>query len=115
MSTNILKNKKNLLTSEIVMSALWEALKKFHPVVQMKNPVIFIVTIGALFCTGLIVRDYLQGTVSNFVLQITLWLYFTTFFANFAEAIAEAPQARSLTVAALFILHPASCILHLAF
>jgi K+-transporting ATPase ATPase B chain len=89
MSTNILKNKKNLLTSEIVMSALWEALKKFHPVVQMKNPVIFIVTIGALFCTGLIVRDYLQGTVSNFVLQITLWLYFTTFFANFAEAIAE--------------------------
>lgn len=89
MSTHILKNKNNLLTGEILKSALWEAVKKFNPAHQMKNPVIFIVTVGALFCTGIIIRDHLHGEVSNFIVQITLWLYFTTFFANFAEAIAE--------------------------
>jgi len=89
MNTKTLKTRRNVLTWQIVKSALWEALKKFHPLVQMKNPVIFIVTIGALFCTGLIIRDALYGKASNFVLQVTLWLYFTTFFANFAEAIAE--------------------------
>lgn len=89
MNTNALKTKRSVITWQIIKSAMWEALKKFHPLVQMKNPVIFIVTIGALFCTGLIIRDALYGKASNFVVQITLWLYFTTFFANFAEAIAE--------------------------
>ncbi|MBX3721851.1 MAG: potassium-transporting ATPase subunit KdpB [Turneriella sp.] len=89
MSTDILKNKGGIFTGHIVKSALWEALKKFHPVTQMKNPVIFIVTLGALFCTGIIIRDWMADKVSNFIVQITLWLYFTTFFANFAEAIAE--------------------------
>ncbi len=89
MNVNALKTRRNVLTWQIVKSALWQALKKFHPLVQMKNPVIFIVTIGALFCTGLIIRDAIYGKVSDFVVQITLWLYFTTFFANFAEAIAE--------------------------
>ncbi|MFO1471274.1 MAG: potassium-transporting ATPase subunit KdpB [Turneriella sp.] len=89
MNTKTLKTRRNVLTWQIVKSAMWESLKKFHPLVQMKNPVIFIVTIGALFCSGLIIRDAIYGKVSNFVVQITLWLYFTTFFANFAEAIAE--------------------------
>ena len=99
MSTDILKNKGGIFTGHIVKSALWEALKKFHPVTQMKNPVIFIVTLGALFCTGIIIRDWMADKVSNFIVQITLWLYFTTFFANFAEAIAEGrgkAQAASL-------------------
>jgi len=89
MSTDILKSKGGIFTGQIVKAALLEAIKKFHPAVQLKNPVIFIVTIGALLCTGILVRDALAGKATNFVLQITLWLYFTTFFANFAEAIAE--------------------------
>ena len=94
MSTNILKSKGGIFTSDIVKGALWAAIKKFHPVVQMKNPVIFIVTLGALFCTGIVIRDAVYGSVSPFVVQITLWLYFTTFFANFAEAIAEGAARR---------------------
>jgi K+-transporting ATPase ATPase B chain len=89
MATHIHKNKRNIFTGQIIQSALWSALKKFHPAVQMKNPVILVVTVGALFCTGLLVRDALNGKTSGFIVQITLWLYFTTFFANFAEAIAE--------------------------
>ena len=89
MHTHALKTRRSVITWQIIKSAMWEAIKKFHPLVQMKNPVIFIVTIGALFCTGLIIRDAMYGKVSSFVVQITLWLYFTTFFANFAEAIAE--------------------------
>jgi potassium-transporting ATPase ATP-binding subunit len=89
MSTHTLKNKNNMLTGEILQAAFWASFKKFHPVVQMRNPVIFIVTVGALFCTGILIRDAIHNKVSGFILQITLWLYFTTFFANFAEAIAE--------------------------
>ncbi|MBV6494876.1 MAG: Potassium-transporting ATPase ATP-binding subunit [Turneriella sp.] len=89
MNTKILKSKGGIFTAQIIKAALWEALKKFNPKVQLKNPVIFMVTIGALFCTGIVVRDMLHGKVSGFTIQITLWLYFTTFFANFAEAIAE--------------------------
>ena len=89
MNTKASKTQRSLLSGPIVRAALWDALKKFHPRVQMKNPVIFIVTIGALFCTGIIIRDALYAKVSNFTVQITLWLYFTTYFANFAEAIAE--------------------------
>ncbi|AFM11008.1 Potassium-transporting ATPase B chain [Turneriella parva DSM 21527] len=89
MVARIQKNKKGIFTGQVIQSALWSALRKFHPAVQMKNPVIFMVTVGALFCTGLLLRDMLQGRSSGFTAQITLWLYFTTFFANFAEAIAE--------------------------
>ena len=89
MNAKKLKTQRGFLSWPIVKTALWDALKKFHPRVQMKNPVIFIVTIGALFCTGIIIRDAMYARVSNFTIQITLWLYFTTYFANFAEAIAE--------------------------
>lgn len=88
MSSTI-KRKHSVLTGKIIQSAFWDAIRKFHPLIQMKNPVIFIVTIGALFCSGIIIRDAIDGRVSGFIVQITLWLYFTTFFANFAEAIAE--------------------------
>lgn len=67
-----------------------EALKKLDPRIQIKNPVMFIVYMGALLTTVLMFRDFMQqGNVNNFVLQITLWLWFTVLFANFAEAIAE--------------------------
>lgn len=56
----------------------------------MKNPVMFIVEVGSVLTTVLLVTDHLrhQGHF-NFDLQITLWLWFTVLFANFAEAMAE--------------------------
>src|SRR5438093_7702320 len=66
----------------------------------MKNPVIFVVEVGAALVLLFIVRDLLTGKgLSGFELQIDLWLWFTVLFATFAEAMAEArgkAQAESL-------------------
>src|SRR5262249_49024701 len=55
----------------------------------VKNPVMFVVLAGAVLCTALLVRDVAQRTDILVNLQITLWLWFTVLFANFAEAMAE--------------------------
>ena len=57
--------------------------------VLVKNPVIFIVGIGALMTTVVVFTDIFSGHFSGFNFQITLWLWFTVLFANFAEAVAE--------------------------
>jgi high-affinity K+ transport system ATPase subunit B len=57
----------------------------------MKNPVIFVVEVGAVLTTGFLVRDIVSGASGiGFQIQIALWLWFTVLFANFAEAMAEA-------------------------
>lgn len=86
MSTN-----SNGFNKKILMQACWEALYKLNPRVQVRNPVMFIVLIGSLLTTGFVFRDIFQGSNQNtfFALQITVWLWFTVLFANFAEAIAE--------------------------
>ncbi len=53
---------------------------------MMGNPVMFVVEIGSVITTVLLFRG---GTAFGFNLQITLWLWFTVLFANFAEAMAE--------------------------
>lgn len=82
---------------------LWQAVKdspgKLNPAVLVKNPVIFIVAIGALLTTIVFFIDLAQGQYSSFNLQISVWLWFTVMFANFSEAIAEdrgKAQAESL-------------------
>src|SRR5439155_27142090 len=56
-----------------------------------KNPVMFVVEVGSVLTTLLVVRDIAQGQTSHllFTVQVTLWLWFTVLFANFAEAMAE--------------------------
>ncbi len=89
--------------------AIWDSLLKLHPRKMMGNPVMFVVEVGSVLTTVLLVRDVLrhQGQF-GFNLQITLWLWFTVLFANFAEAMAEGRgkaqaealrKARSETVA----------------
>ena len=57
---------------------------------MMKNPVMFVVEVGAVMTTVLAVRDVAAGAaIAGFTFQITLWLWFTVLFANFAEAMAE--------------------------
>ncbi len=94
---------------KIVQRAIWDSLLKLHPRKMMGNPVMFVVEAGSVLTTVLLVRDVMrhQGQF-GFNLQITLWLWFTVLFANFAEAMAEGRgkaqadalrKARSETVA----------------
>ncbi len=86
MSTN-----SNGFNKKILIQACGEALLKLNPKVQVRNPVMFTVWIGSCLTTGFVLRDLFQGSGGNtsFALQITVWLWFTVLFANFAEAIAE--------------------------
>jgi len=89
----------------IVRRAIVDALVKLNPQKMMGNPVMFVVEIGSVITTVLLFKG---GTDFKFNLQITLWLWFTVLFANFAEAMAEGRgkaqadtlrKARSETVA----------------
>ena len=70
----------------ILRGAAIDSLRKLHPRHMMKNPVMFVVEIGSVLTTILLLR---ATTNLGFNLQITLWLWFTVLFANFAEAMAE--------------------------
>jgi potassium-transporting ATPase ATP-binding subunit len=71
----------------ILRPAIWNAFKKFNPFVLIKNPVIFITEIGAILTT--VEMFQVPPALFPFSLQISLWLFFTVLFANFAEALAE--------------------------
>ncbi|MBB5318846.1 potassium-transporting ATPase subunit KdpB [Tunturibacter empetritectus] len=82
--------KRSLWDSKIVRRALVDAIVKLSPRTMMKNPVMFVVEIGSVITTIYLLRDSLSHRGSfQFDLQITLWLWFTVLFANFAEAMAE--------------------------
>ena len=90
-----------LFDRSLVRPALLESLRKLDPRVQWRNPVMFVVYIGSLFTSAL----WVQALVSRgeapawFIGAVTLWLWFTVLFANFAEALAESrarAQAASL-------------------
>jgi potassium-transporting ATPase ATP-binding subunit len=75
---------------DIVLPALWASLVKLSPRTLMKNPVMFVVEVGALLTSVDLVRGIFQHSAGfGFSLQITVWLWFTVLFANFAEAMAE--------------------------
>ena len=70
--------------------ASWDSIIKLHPVTMMRNPVMFVVEVGSVVTTVLLVLERVNGRAGfAFNLQITLWLWFTVLFANFAEAMAE--------------------------
>ena len=77
----------------IIKRALVDSFVKLNPLKMMKNPVMFVVEVGAVLTTLQLIRGVIAPTpgVTNFSfeLQITLWLWFTVLFANFAEAMAE--------------------------
>jgi len=79
-----------LANKKIVVRALVDSFAKLHPRTMIKNPVMFVVEVGAVLATLELARDTLRHTGAfGFGLQITLWLWFTVLFANFAEAMAE--------------------------
>jgi K+-transporting ATPase ATPase B chain len=95
-----LAHARPLFDPQIIGRATAESFRKLNPAALAKNPVIFVVEVGAAITTILLARDIFTGASGiGFTLQIALWLWFTVLFANFAEAMAEArgkAQADSL-------------------
>lgn len=82
-------NTQKLFSKKIVIQALVEGFRKFHPRTQVRNPVIFVTLVGCLLCSYIVIASMLKGVWPWFEIQIALWLWFTVYFANFSEAIAE--------------------------
>jgi len=86
---------RSLFDRAIVLRAVGDSFAKLDPRRQARNPVMFIVEVGALVVSLFWVRDLVRqvsdhvATPAGFDLAIGLWLWFTVLFANFAEAVAE--------------------------
>ena len=91
MTLELKAKSRPLFDPPIVRRAAVDALRKLDPRVQVRNPVMFIVEIGSLLTTVLFIQALLgQGEApAGFIFAITVWLWFTVIFANFAEAMAE--------------------------
>ncbi|HXB21125.1 MAG TPA: potassium-transporting ATPase subunit KdpB [Candidatus Solibacter sp.] len=88
MSTK--QGKKSLWDAKIVRQALIDSVVKLNPRTMMRNPVMFVVEVGSVITLVLLFKDLSKHSADfGFDLQITLWLWFTVLFANFAEAMAE--------------------------
>ncbi len=80
-----------LFDPPIVKRALRASFAKLNPMTLVKNPVMFVVEVGAALTTLLMLNDVVaKAPATEFEIQIALWLWFTVLFANFAEAMAEA-------------------------
>jgi K+-transporting ATPase ATPase B chain len=81
---------RSLWDARIVRQALKDSVIKLNPRTMMRNPVMFVVEVGSVVTLVLLFKDLAgHSTDFGFDLQITLWLWFTVLFANFAEAMAE--------------------------
>lgn len=81
-----------LFAGALVRRALADALRKLDPRWLIRNPVMFVVEIGSAFTTVLFFHALTTGSgeaPADFILAVSLWLWFTVLFANFAEAMAE--------------------------
>src|ERR1700686_5836916 len=82
---------RGLVTPDILRAALVESFVKLLPQHQWRNPVMFVVYLGSILTSILFVQALGGGgeAAPGFILHVTIWLWFTVLFANFAEAIAE--------------------------
>lgn len=85
---------RGMLAPQLLKPALIAALLKLSPRQQLRNPVMFVVYAGSILTTVLFLRAALApassgGESAGFILAVSVWLWFTVLFANFAEALAE--------------------------
>jgi K+-transporting ATPase ATPase B chain len=83
---------RSLFNPEIMPPAVWESFRKLAPRHVIKTPVMFVVEIGSVLTTLILVRDLFAVTPAQplwFTASVSFWLWFTVVFANFAEAVAE--------------------------
>jgi potassium-transporting ATPase ATP-binding subunit len=93
----------SLFDPSILKPAIIDSFKKLDPRLLARNPVMFVVGVGSLLTTALLIRDLVARSPDHaplwFTAAVTIWLWFTVLFANFAEAVAEGrgkAQAASL-------------------
>ena len=101
MSSNSSRSKLTLFDSKLFGPAIVASFKKLTPRTQLRNPVMFVVYVGSILTTLLFFQAWFgKGEASPaFILAVSVWLWFTVLFANFAEALAEGrskAQAESL-------------------
>ena len=116
MSSTSSRSKLTLFDSALLGPAIIASFQKLTPRTQLRNPVMFVVYVGSILTTLLFFQAWFgKGEASPaFILAISVWLWFTVLFANFAEALAEGrskAQAESLralkqTVSAKKLDHP---------
>jgi potassium-transporting ATPase ATP-binding subunit len=83
-------DKISIWDTRIIRQALVDSVRKLDPRWMVRNPVMFVVEVGSVLTTALLIDNQFHHRVAfAFNLQITLWLWFTVLFANFAEAMAE--------------------------
>ena len=84
---------RSLFDPEILRPAVWDSLLKLAPQKVIKNPVMFVVEIGSVLTTLILLRDVVAPNQGSqpiwFTFNVVFWLWFTVIFANFAEAVAE--------------------------
>src|SRR5205814_3725302 len=84
---------RSLFDPEIMRPAIWESFRKLTPRHVIKNPVMFVVEIGSVLTSLILLRDLFAPTPGSqplwFTFNVSVWLWFTVVFANFAEAVAE--------------------------
>jgi potassium-transporting ATPase ATP-binding subunit len=84
------RRRSSVTDPELLIPAIGQSFVKLDPRKMARNPVMFVVEIGAVMTTYAFIAGLVSNGVDNsFVGQIALWLWFTVLFANFAEAIAE--------------------------
>lgn len=91
LECNTMENtyKKSIWQREIIIRAIGNSALRLNPLILTRNPVMFAVEIGSLITTIITLSNMFNGKSFGFELQISIWLWFTVLFANFAEALAE--------------------------
>jgi potassium-transporting ATPase ATP-binding subunit len=84
-----MKTDRKIFDKSILVPALWQSLVKLKPTTLWRNPVMFTTGVGAVVVTLDLAFLMARGEPLGFAVQISLWLWFTVLFANFAEAMAE--------------------------
>ena len=86
-----MKNEKSntIFEPKTLLEALVGSFKRLNPIVLLRNPVILIVEIGAIITSLIGLTNLIYGGNFIFNIQISIWLWFTVIFANFAESLAE--------------------------
>jgi K+-transporting ATPase ATPase B chain len=88
-----------ILDKKILSFSLKQSILRLNPRIQLRNPVMFVVEVGAILVSFVSLSSFFTGHVVLFPIQIAIWLWFTVIFANIAEAMAEGrgkAQAESL-------------------
>ncbi len=83
------KRKSSIWQKKLIIDAIFSSILKLNPISMLYNPVMFIVELGALATTIIVLMNLYLGETFSFNLQIAIWLWITVIFSNFAAALAE--------------------------